>query len=484
MNRPRESLLTLFDPLFSGDPTTPPSRRDAPSPDLGSDKENAPPANDSPITLTKFFNRIYTRPKAHQQPRPLSKGRLVDVGDANASYDDNGDNDVSDLDPDSDDGVRSEHVFVVRPREPLPTGKEEEREEEAIVGDASPRRPLADIALGDSRSRSSPIVIVKTASSSSPSPSPFGSPSPFKLARPTPAPSSSPLASVINAINGTTSPPLTPSSSLTPSAPRIALTPAEPSSPSPMRRQPRPGAMLHASPEADARRTSVDLQASLSVHFDGSSFDLLKDKISLPENDSMGELDMDMGALTIKTPERTRQGREDVVMLSADSESESDSELDCASLLDERLRDMKIEEDAVQPSKDDDRSDEVSTPPPVQPSSFNFPSQFFSSHTRHTVPPDLSLFPHSPAGTRAPVLPSEEQTARSLRLPHFQRTSGSLAQARCACLDIWTSHALLGLDNHSADHQKGTCIRIRRGASPRSQGQVFLPRCCCCYCPF
>src|SRR6267142_2085970 len=197
MNRPRESLLTLFDPLFSGDPTTPPPCRDVPSPDLGSDKENAAPASDSPITLTKFFNRIYTRPKAQQQPRPLPKGRLIDVGDANASYDNNSDNDVSGLDSDSDDVVRSEHVFVVHPRESLPTGKEEEREEEAVVRNASPRRPLVDIALGDSRSRgSSPIVIMKTASSS-PSPSPFGSPPPFKLAHPTPAPSSSPLASVI-----------------------------------------------------------------------------------------------------------------------------------------------------------------------------------------------------------------------------------------------------------------------------------------------
>jgi hypothetical protein len=91
MNRPRESLLTLFDPLFSGDPATPPPCRDVPSPDLGSDKENAAPsasgASDNSITLTKFFNRIYTRPKA-QLPRSLPKGQLIDVGDANVSDDD------------------------------------------------------------------------------------------------------------------------------------------------------------------------------------------------------------------------------------------------------------------------------------------------------------------------------------------------------------------------------------------------------------
>ncbi|KAH8976887.1 hypothetical protein EDB86DRAFT_2774277, partial [Lactarius hatsudake] len=77
MNRPRESLLNLFDPLFSAQPSTPPS---CPSPDLGSDKENAAPPGDSPITLTKFFDRTYTRYKA-QLPHPLPKGRLIDFGD-------------------------------------------------------------------------------------------------------------------------------------------------------------------------------------------------------------------------------------------------------------------------------------------------------------------------------------------------------------------------------------------------------------------
>jgi hypothetical protein len=150
--------------------------------------------------------------------------------------------------------------------------------------------------------------------------------------------------------------------------------------------------MLHPSPDTDARRMSVDLQESLSMHFDESSFDLLKDKISLPENDSLGELDMYMGTLTIKAPERTGRGREDLVMSSAGSESDSDSEPDCAGLLEERLRDMTIEEDAVQQSKDENGRDGVSTPPPVQPSGCNLPSQYlFFPHARHTVPPDFSL---------------------------------------------------------------------------------------------
>ena len=323
---------------------TPPPCRDVSSPDLGSDKENAAPANDGSITLTKFFNRIYARPKAHQQPLSLPKGRLIDFGDSNTSYE------SDDPNSDSDDEGENGHVFVVQHREPLPTSREDEQE----VAHGSPqRRPLADIGLGDSRSRSSSVPVKGVSSSS-----PFGSPSPIRLARPTPAPSSSPLASVINAINGT---PSSPSPPLTPSAPRIAVTPAEPSSPSPTRRQLRPGAMLHPFPDAevDSRRTSVDLQASLSVHFDESSFDLLKDKISLPEHDSLGDLDMDMGSLAIKAPERGDSG-ENVVIPSADAES--DNEPDFGGLLEERLRDMKIVDDEVPQSKDGARVDSISTP--------------------------------------------------------------------------------------------------------------------------
>lgn len=143
--------------------------------------------------------------------------------------------------------------------------------------------------------------------------------------------------------------------------------------------------MLHPSPdaEADSRRTSVDLQASLSVHFDETSFDLLKDKISLPEHDSLGDLDMDMGSLAIKTPERG-VSRENVVMPSADAES--DSEPDIGDLLEERLRDMKIVDDEVPQSKDEDGMDIISTPPALfnfnNDNNYNPSSQFFFSHAR------------------------------------------------------------------------------------------------------
>ncbi|KAI9449099.1 hypothetical protein BJY52DRAFT_274384 [Lactarius psammicola] len=350
MNRPRESILNLFDPLFSVQPSTPPP---CPSPDLGSDKENAAPLGDSPITLTKFFNRTYTRYKA-QLPHPLPKGRLIDFGDPNVSYDSLSDDD----DNDDDDGQVPQDE-----REPVVV-----HHEVGNVEGTPQRRPLADIALGDGSSRSSPVSIPKKGMTAAAAV--FGSPSSFRLARPTPAPSSSPLASVINAINGTTT---SPSSPPTPSAPQIAVAPpAAPPSPSPTRRQLRPGATLSASPDADARRVSVDLQESLSVHFDESSFDLLKDKILFPENDSLGDLEMDLelerAVLGVMAPARANEG--DVVRCTL---IESESEPDMDDVLSERLKDMDMasddEEAAAEPgtlvgagTKADDH-DIISTPP-------------------------------------------------------------------------------------------------------------------------
>ena len=400
MNRPRESLLTLFDPLYSGEPTTPPPCRDIPSPDLGSDKENAAPVSDNSITLTKFLNRIYTWPKAQAQlPRSLPKGRLIDLGNPNAS-DDN-----SDSNDDDEDG-QSEHVLVVkRKHESLPTTTERKDTQ-----GSPPRRPLADIALGDSR-RSSPIAAkaaspaVGTLSSSSF----FGPPSPF---RPTPAPSASPLASVINAINGTTSP----SPPLTPSGPRIAVTPAEPSSPSPTRRPLRPGAMLYASPDPDPRRTSVDLQESMSVHFDDSSFDLLKDKISLPENDSLDHLDMDMGTPAVKLPNK---GQHEEITTTLSANADSESEPDFGDMVEERLRDLNIAEDSAQVVKNKDTDgdrDSICSTPPTRFSSCDTASRYSTSYVQF-YPSDLPP-PHSPTGASASVPAPKEQNASSCRAYH------------------------------------------------------------------
>ena len=352
MNRPRDSLLNLFDPLFSAQPSTPPPS--CPSPDLGSDKENAAPLGDSPITLTKFFNRTYTRHKA-QLPHPLPKGRLIDFGDPNVSYDS-----LSDEGDDDDDGQvpQDEHEPVVV------------HHEAGDVQETPQRRPLADIALGDGSSRSNPVSIPKKGTTVAAAV--FGSPSSFRLARPTPAPSSSPLASVINAINGTTS---SPSSPPTPSAPHITVAPVAPPSPSPTRRQLRPGATLRASPDPDARRVSVDLQESLSVHFGESSFDLLKDKILFPENDSLGDLEMDLdlerAVLGVMAPVSACEG--DAV---PSARIESESEPDTDDVLSERLKDMDMASDddeaaaksgtladAGTKADDHDKDSVISTPP-------------------------------------------------------------------------------------------------------------------------
>jgi hypothetical protein len=361
MNRPRDSLLNLFDPLFSAQPSTPPP---CPSPDPGSDKENAP-VGDSPITLTKFFNRTYKRYKA-QSPHPLPKGRLIDFSDTNMSYDSPSDNDDEDED-DCDDHVPQEE------RAPVQAGD---------VQGTPQRRPLADIALGDSSS-SSPMPIPQKGGPAAAAL--FGSPSSFRLARPTPAPSSSPLASVINAINGTT--PTSPSSSR--QTPQIAVTPADaPPSPSPTRRQLRPGATLGVSPDLDARRVSVDLQQSLSVHFGESSFDLLKDKILFPENDSLGDLEMDLdlgeGALGLKALARVSEDSDSDAIPNVLTECESD---DTDDVLSERLRDMDMASDeenvAAKPGTlvvdtgikaANDNKDGITSTPPLKLTSQSVPS--------------------------------------------------------------------------------------------------------------
>ena len=142
--------------------------------------------------------------------------------------------------------------------------------------------------------------------------------------------------------------------------------------------------MLHAAPGVDVdadplrRRTSVDLQEAMSVHFDeASSFDLLKDKILFPENDSLdGDLDLDMvGSLAVKVREDGDLG-ETILLPISDANDESDSEMSCVGSLGERLRDMNIMEDGVlQNNKDGDRDICISTPP-AHFNSCNIPSQF------------------------------------------------------------------------------------------------------------
>ncbi|THH12454.1 hypothetical protein EW146_g7685 [Bondarzewia mesenterica] len=355
-NRPRDSLLEMFDPLAR--PSTPP-RRDVHSPDSGSDKENSEPApntsvGDSPLTLTKFFSRTYTKYKVLLPKMP--EGGLIDFGD---------DTDLDSLDGEADDaGQTADDENEGDCASPLQVGCH-----------ATPqRRPLADIEL-EEEEQEQETPAKKTAS-------PFNnqdtSSSAFATEKPTAAPSSSPLASVINAINGTTSSP-TPSSpsfsslstpTLHAAPPQIIVvppepdslvlaSPTEPESPSPSRPPARPAT---STSRLDPRRTSVDLQTSFSMHFQcpETSFDLLNDKISFLGQDSMDDLDIEaeereMYALAenlrnatliesagnqIQVQAKSRhQAKQE---MKAEVDADSADECDIEGSLVERLRDVKL----------------------------------------------------------------------------------------------------------------------------------------------
>ena len=370
-NRPRSSLLDMFDPLASARPSTP-MRRDVHSPDSGSDKENAEPAYvspsasaaagtgsaDSPLTLTKFFSRTYTQYKA-LPPKMPPMGVLIDFGDVTAGEDtdlDKLDGVLADEDEhDGDDEHENENDENgengqaqdenrnkdenAGPSTALCPSADRHVSDAPATADVDPmpqRRPLADILLDDQEQHqeqplSSPLTRKLAAALASTASPAFGAP---KL---TAAPATSPLASVINAINGTSTAPPTrtsptsassPSSSssstptVRPTPPQIRVVPPEhlvsaqpplspldvdssaptsPESPSPPRPHitttgtgPRGGTAASAS-DLDPRRNSVDLQASFSMHFQCPevSFDLLNDKISFLGLAQESMMDMD-----------------------------------------------------------------------------------------------------------------------------------------------------------------------------------------------
>ncbi|KAK0208843.1 hypothetical protein DFS33DRAFT_477048 [Desarmillaria ectypa] len=77
MNHPRESLLTMFDPLFGSVSQQNGGDSSVELDDYDSEKENNMPLGD--VTMISFFNGAM-KPKACAQPAPLMH-RLIDVGD-------------------------------------------------------------------------------------------------------------------------------------------------------------------------------------------------------------------------------------------------------------------------------------------------------------------------------------------------------------------------------------------------------------------
>jgi hypothetical protein len=129
----------------------------------------------------------------------------------------------------------------------------------------------------------------------------------------------------------------------------------------------------------------------MSVHFDESaSFDLLKDKIMFPENDSLdADLDMEMAsAPAMKVLEDRDQG-DNIVIPISEAGADSENELDCLGILEEQLRDMIIVEEG------DDflhNKDNIISTPLEQFSKSDVASQYFillysifTSQTKSTI---------------------------------------------------------------------------------------------------
>lgn len=232
MNRPRHSLLSLFDPLAA--PQTPPSHFDE-------DKENFTP-----------FSALFTRSNNHNPstPVPPLKKRLVDVGDATLD-----DSSILDLLTEEQEPLSASVTCLETPVPPFQR-----------------RTPLARPPLGDANP--TPVARFKPHSS------------PFLLSQATPNAISTfnanetnlpeILVSSCHSVNNQQSQhtiDLDPSSTL----------PHPPQADCPFQGDTESSTRLCA-PSIASHRLSIDLHASFQMHFQSnSSFDLLNDNISLTE---------------------------------------------------------------------------------------------------------------------------------------------------------------------------------------------------------
>ncbi|KAF9040432.1 hypothetical protein BDZ89DRAFT_1129037 [Hymenopellis radicata] len=265
MNRPRESILSLFDPLHDGAISDDGEASD----DYDSDKENsAPPAAD--MTMGTFFKSF--KPTATSQPVVLRK-RLVDVGDV--TVDESYLASVSEDDEDEDE-FDDENNFLPVEQTPRP----------AIIHGTlrpSPRTPFMEL---QSEHEATPVAAKRMLKRQL-----FPQRKGLTVA---PTKPDGPLSSVVDFINAEgvsfsdSKLPKSPVPAITISSPDATPTTAEfPHSSetlpdddgddleSPTPRAPKaPGSLTD--------RLSLDLQASFQLHFDSpeASFDLLNDKIS------------------------------------------------------------------------------------------------------------------------------------------------------------------------------------------------------------
>ncbi|KAI0080972.1 hypothetical protein K474DRAFT_49460 [Panus rudis PR-1116 ss-1] len=400
--KPRESILSLFDPLNS--PSTP--ERNTPSPDSSSDKENNGPGQE-----TVFFNRIYTKAKYDKAHTP--RGKLIDFGDVSMS--------------DTEEGNQTD-------REDMENGDVAMVDVFTDHTSSRPARlPLADIQL-ETISQPSPTPASEAVEAKSPEWSDEHASQHVSTA----APAGDPLADVINSINlsamtitdddgqdvsPTPTPAVETRSSLdmvcSPDAPRINVCPPEsdsrvasvvsspitPAASAPMRR-----ALLTTS-AADPRRTSVDLQSSFRMQLQSPemSFDLLNDKISFLGQDSFwtgGDDDtLDLKkeeAKMLAIAEQFEKFGEDTLDLKKEQAKMLAIAEEFGKLADETIPKVnpmrKTPPKSSQPSSAKNSPKESSTPAAVRPPVFTRP------------PPGMSMenpFSHTPR-TQAEAVPSQK----------------------------------------------------------------------------
>lgn len=321
MTRPRESLLDMFDPLV-GMPTTqsgsPPSApRDSFGELSSSDKENASPitsrgSKSGSLTMTKFFDRTYTRHKA--PPKPLPKGALIDY-DLSMMSDDSMDastegDDVKDSDEEDAENAYQSPVAVT-PR----------------------RRVLGDIRL-EQAARSPAGLLDATPLGFRAIPAPVFGSSPAQAASIATGNHRSDAASLPSSPERPTTPP-----SINVLPPDVGVTAVAPAQQSPS----SPGL---------ARRPSLDLHTSfnMSMNLRDTSFDILNDRISFVGCDSMlsnEDFDVDLHipsfAANAEEPPTTEDESDRGGLA---DESDSASEVDLRVSLSERLADVRLNEDS------------------------------------------------------------------------------------------------------------------------------------------
>lgn len=295
MNKPRNSVLYLFDPLSSS-PSTP--RRDS-SPDSGSDKENDVAAGE----VTVFFNRIY-KASAQTVPKTL-EGRLIDF-DTTADVvgqddeDEDEENDAGDctllpLNLEAHDAPYSTIRSTLMHRRPLaeidldatprpraPTSHPPLSQPRALLDDGAPPSTITRAPLFSPLAEVINSINLSAMSISTPTPTSFAATEDIKSQAEDTKEGADDMDAMFPQIMICPPPPSDTTSESLPTSPRERFSS---STLAPPARRPLSNSSI---PADDPRRSSVDLHASFSVQMSSAelSFDLLNDKISMLGQDS------------------------------------------------------------------------------------------------------------------------------------------------------------------------------------------------------